>query len=147
MMKRSLAHENLKFHSIKGHTMDFSSAAQILVAATLAEGGATMNPKTLTLETQPVTLVGGATDITGNRVQETSIPVDDFTEEFAAEHIRRMSVLAKNSYIGTWIENGRVVLDASDAFESLSLALFIAQERGERAVYTIGASETVVQYA
>lgn len=147
MMKRSLAHENLKFHQTKGHTMDFSAAAHTLVTATLADGGATMNPATLALETAPVTLVGGATDITGNRVQETSIPVDDFTEEYAAEYIRRMSVLAKNSYIGTWIENGRVILDASDAFESLSLALFIAQERGERAVYTIGASETVVQYA
>ena len=147
MMKRSLAHENLRFHANKGYTMDFSSAAQILVAATLAEGGATMNPKTLALETSPVTLVGGATDITGNRVAETSVPVDDFTEEYAAEYIRRMSVLARDSYIGTWIENGLVVLDAADAFESLDAALFMATERGERAVYTIGVGETAVQYA
>ena len=146
-MKRSIAHENLKLHTTKGHTMDYSAAAQILVAATLAEGGATMNPKTLALETAAVTLVGGATDITGNRVAETSIPVDDFTVEYAAEHIRRMSVLAKNAYIGTWIENGRVVLDAADAYESLSVALFMASERGERAVYTIGVGETAVQYA
>jgi hypothetical protein len=127
--------------------MDYSAAAQTLISATLSEGGATMNPKTLALETSPVTLVGGATDITGSRVPETSVPVDDFTPEFAADYIRRMSVLAKDSYIGTWIEDGRVVLDAADAFESLSVALFFAKERGERAVYTIGAGETAVQYA
>lgn len=123
---------------------DFATAAATLVSATLADGGASMNPKTLALETAPVTLVGGATDITGNRVPETSVPVDDFTPEFAAEYIRRMSVLARDSYIGTWIENGRVILDASDAFTSLSMALFIASERGERAVYTIGVGETAV---
>lgn len=123
---------------------DFAAAAQILVSATLADGGASMNPKTLDLETAPVTLVGGATDITGSRVPETSVALDDFTPEFAADHIRRMSVLARDSYIGTWIENGRVILDASDAFESLSVALFFAAERGERAVYTIGVGETAV---
>lgn len=124
--------------------MDIMTAAQTLVTATLTDGGASMNPKTLALETAPVTLVGGATDITGNRVRETSVAVDDFTPEFAAEHIRRMAVLARDSYIGTWIEDGRVVLDASDAFDSLSVALFFAAERGERAVYTIGVGETAV---
>jgi hypothetical protein len=124
--------------------MDIVSAAQTLVSATLADGGASMNPKTGELETAPVTLVGGATDITGNRVQETSVAVDDFTLEFAASYIRRQAVLAKDAYIGTWIENGRVILDASDAFTSLSVALFVAAERGERAVYTIGVGETVV---
>lgn len=123
---------------------DITTAAQTLVSATLANGGATMNPKTLALETEPVTLVGGATDITGHRVPETSVAIDDFTPEYAAEHIRRMSVLARDSYIGTWIEDGRVILDASDAFESLSVALFFAAERGERAVYTIGVGETAV---
>lgn len=127
--------------------MDYSAAANLLVSTTLSEGGATMNPKTLALETSAVTLVGGATDITGARVPETSVPVDDFTAEFAADYIRRMSVLASSSYIGTWIEDGRVILDAADAFESLSVALFFAKERGERAVYTIGAGETAVQYA
>lgn len=129
--------------------MDLISAAQILVSATLADGGATMNPKTLTLvsDSEPLTLVGGATDITGNRVAETSVPVDDFTPEYAAQYIRRMTVLARDSYIGTWIEDGRVILDASDAFTTISAALFIASERGERAVYTIGVGETVVQYA
>lgn len=128
--------------------MDYAAAASILVSATLTEGGATMNPKTLALETSPVTLVGGATDITGSRVPETSVPVDDFTPEFAAEYIRRMSVLARDSYIGTWVENGLVILDASDAFTTLESALFFARERGERAVYTIGVGETAVhQYA
>jgi hypothetical protein len=126
---------------------DFAAAAQTLISATLAQGGATMNPKTLALETESVTLVGGATDITGKKVPETSVPVDDFTPEFAESYIRRMSVLASDSYIGTWIEDGRVILDASDAFTSLSAALFFAQERGERAVYTIGVGETAVQYA
>ena len=124
--------------------MDITTAAQLLVSSTLADGGASMDPKTGQLATESVTLVGGATDITGNRVQETSIPVDDFTLEFAASYIRRHAVLSKDAYIGTWIENGRVILDASDAFTSLSLALFIAQERGERAVYTIGVGETAV---
>lgn len=127
--------------------MDITSAAQILVSSTLENGGATMNPATGQLETSPVTLVGGASDITGSRVKETSVPVDDFTPEFAAEYIRRHSVLSPSAYIGTWIENGNVILDASDAFESLQVALFFASERGERAVYTIGVGETAVQYA
>lgn len=124
--------------------MDILAAANLLISTTLADGGASMNPTTLALETSPVTLVGGATDITGNRVPETSVAVDDFTPEFAAEYIRRHTVLAKGSHIGTWMENGRVILDASDAFTSLSMALFIAAERGERAVYTIGVGETAV---
>lgn len=124
--------------------MDITSAAQILVSSTLENGGATMNPKTGELETAPVTLVGGATDITGNRVKETSVAIDDFTPEYAAEYIRRHVVLSKDSYIGTWIEDGRVILDASDAFTSLSAALFFAAERGERAVWTIGVGETIV---
>jgi len=127
--------------------MNITTAAQTLVSSTLENGGATMNPATGELETAPVTLVGGASDITGNRVRETSIPVDDFTPEFAENYIRRQSVLAPSAYIGTWIENGQVILDATDAFESLDVALFFASERGERAVYTIGVGETAVQYA
>lgn len=124
--------------------MDILSAATLLVSSTLADGGASMDPKTGQLATDSITLVGGATDITGNRVAETSVALDDFTPEFAASYIRRHVVLAKNSYIGTWIEDGRVILDASDAFTSLSVALFFAAERGERAVYTIGVGETAV---
>jgi hypothetical protein len=124
--------------------MDILSAANLLVSSTLADGGASMDPKTFTLASENLTLVGGATDITGNRVQETSVAVDDFTPEFAAQYIRRHAVLSKDAYIGTWIENGLVILDASDAFTSLSVALFVAAERGERAVYTIGVGETAV---
>lgn len=124
--------------------INITTAAQTLVNATILDGGASMNPATGELETAAVTLVGGATDITGNRVPETSVPLDDFTPEYAAEYIRRHTVLAKDSHIGTWVENGHVILDASDAFTSLSTALFIAAERSERAVYTIGVGETTV---
>jgi hypothetical protein len=122
--------------------MDMAQIIDSIIVDTLENGGATYRLDG-TPETEPVTLVGGAEDFSGTRIAEVIIPLEDLTPEAMQEAFERIQRLAPSARFGTWIEDGRVVIDASDAFEDLVTAVSVARVRGERAVYTIGVGETV----
>ena len=119
-----------------------TTIAEQIIADTLANGGATYRLDG-TPETAEVTLVGGAQDADGERVPEFIIPLEDLTPEAMEHAFERIAQLAPGARFGTWIEDGRCVIDASDAFDDLVTAVDVARQRGERAVYTIGVGETV----
>lgn len=112
-----------------------------ILVSTLTNGGGTFRLDG-TPETAPVTLVGGAEDLDGERIPETIIPLEELTPEALEAAFDRIAQAAPNARFGTWVENGAVVIDASDAYGSLLDALTVARQRGERAVYTIGVGET-----
>jgi hypothetical protein len=86
-------------------------------------------------------MVGGATNAEGIPYPEFKHPVDGFTVDHVRQHARALRDhfgASQDVHQGAWVEDGNVVLDASERVHDYSGAMTEAKKRGERAVYDIG---------
>ena len=100
--------------------------------ATLTDGGGTFDTATL----QPIT--AGAWAVGGSMPGTTLRPTDyrayaDLLRTFAEHYIDILSSGAR--YVGTWLDDGVLYIDAIDIIEDTDEAIRLASERGERAIY------------
>lgn len=94
--------------------------------------------------------VGGAMDGRGHNIPELHLPVatlDDDTIDIAISYVED-HVKGTPGYwaaAGFWHEPGTeiIVVDAIDAIEGRELALSVARERGERAIFHLLTGETI----
>ena len=85
-------------------------------------------------------MVGGARDLSDQPFPEISHPVDSFTVDHVRHHARaiRDSFGSGSSvHQGAWVEDGNVVLDASERHDMYHTAATAAKMRGERAIYDV----------
>lgn len=84
-------------------------------------------------------MVGGARDLSNQAYPEISHPVDSFSLDDVRHHARdirdRFGDSDPSVHQGAWVENNRVVLDASNRINDYHQAVAIAAQRGERAIY------------
>ena len=85
-------------------------------------------------------MVGGARDLSDQPFPEIKRPVDQFSLDDVRHHARSIRDHfgpGTNAHQGAWVEDGNVVLDASEAVPTFSSAITAAKLRGERAVYDV----------
>jgi hypothetical protein len=95
--------------------------------------------------------VGAATGWDGNDIPAQIIPLEEFTLErlrrafgfLYAEHLTREEITnstpIEGGFIGAWIDNGLVYVDATDWTPSYEQAVEWAVARGELAIYDVQA--------
>lgn len=94
--------------------------------------------------------VGGAPDRHGNKIPELNLPMatmDPDTVDLAIDYVEE-NLRGTSGYwnaAGFWHEPGTelVVVDAVDAIQGRELALSVARERGERAIFHLLTGETI----
>lgn len=108
-----------------------------LVEATLDAGGVTFYANTLQIVSHDSGFyVGGAT-------ATVVIPESEFDSETLSQAISDVS--GRTRYIGTWVHDGSVYVDAVTYLRDAKQAIELGRERGELAVYDIaGGSELAV---
>ena len=85
-------------------------------------------------------MVGGAANPDSIPYPEIKRPVDSADLELVRHHARALRDHfgdQANVYQGAWVENGHMVLDASEHHADRVEATTTAKQRGERAVYDI----------
>jgi hypothetical protein len=140
------ANEPLDPHSPSRHhllnAIEFSDRTALM-------GGASFNTSTnkfINVYKDPVYVVGGEPDVEGKRIP--TVPVSRVRIADAAEHIERVRQETGNrpeAIAGSWTVPGdRVDLDASGSFDDKDLALQVAHERGEEAVWDNKAGDDIL---
>lgn len=94
-------------------------------------------------------MVGGAIGYRGDKIEAVVIPEGEFSiktlrqavgflyaEHLTAEELEGSAPIV-NGYVGTWVSDGLVYVDASNWTADYSEAVRWAQERGEQAIYDI----------
>ena len=100
--------------------------------ATLTDGGGTFDAATLAPITDGAWAVGGS--IPGATLRPTDYrSYADLFRDFAEHYIDILSSGAR--YVGTWLDDGTLYIDAIDIVEDTDAAIRLAAERGERAIY------------
>lgn len=85
-------------------------------------------------------MVGGARDLEGQPFPEIKRPVDQFDVDDVRHHaraIRDRFGVDSGVHQGAWVEDGNVVLDASQQIANYISAVTAAKMRGERAIYDV----------
>lgn len=85
-------------------------------------------------------MVGGARDLSDQPFPEYKHPVDQFTVDHVRHHAREIRDrfgIESTVHQGAWVEDGDVVLDASENVPTYSSAITAAKMRGERAIYDV----------
>lgn len=91
-------------------------------------------------------MIGGARNARGEAFPEVKRPVDQFTLDDVRHHSRSvMEHFGPDAGIhqGAWVEDGTVVLDASERMDSRLHAMSAAKDRGERAVYDLNRGQDI----
>ena len=96
--------------------------------------------------------VGGAPNYKGDKLEAVIIPESEFTlsslrrafgflyaEHLTAEQITDSTPI-QNGYVGTWLHDGLVHVDASNWTADYSEAVAWAVERGEHSIYDVQAN-------
>lgn len=85
-------------------------------------------------------MVGGARNHKDIPYPEISHEVDSITLDHVRHHAREIRDHfgeGTSVHQGAWVEDGNVVLDASDRHDNFASAMTAAKMRGERAVYDV----------
>lgn len=85
-------------------------------------------------------MVGGARGHEDMPFPEIKHPVDQFTVDHVRHHARAIRDHfgpEASVHQGAWVEEGNVVLDASENVPTYSSAITAAKMRGERAIYDV----------
>lgn len=86
-------------------------------------------------------MVGGSRNLADQPFPEISHDVDSFTVDHVRQHARAIrdhfGEAPTAVHQGAWVEDKKVVLDASDAIGDYTDAITAAKMRGERAVYDV----------
>lgn len=85
-------------------------------------------------------MVGGMRNLADQPYPEISHPVDQFSLAHVRQHAREIRDHfgpGTEAHQGAWVENDKVVLDASERIENFSSAITQAKARGERAIYDV----------
>lgn len=119
----------------------------VFVEQTLSNGGASRHINTYEPPPNEGYMVGGAPTDSGRPYRETAMAVHEFSSRAVKSHAQDLQAnfhaTTTPVYQGSWMENGRVVMDASNHYQGRLDALRIGRGRGERAVYDLGAGESV----
>lgn len=130
----------------QSHFTDTEDAASRIVAWTRENGGGTFTRTGYAVAPRNVWAVGGKepgrvlseeqTTVTlyGPALRSTIAPVTEF--------IQQTPYTDGGTFIGTWVDEGRLYLDVVDLIEDTASAIAIAAERGEKAIYNLGTGET-----
>lgn len=124
--------------------------AKVILAAVIAEGGATVQPETAELYygrrddglAQDVFAVGGIVDefkLGGWR----HYYVSDLERNIARWIVEHAEEFARGFYIGAWVEGKDLVLDVTQIVKSLNGAISYAKSRQQRAIYHFGSETTL----
>jgi len=110
-------------------------------------GGASIHPTSLNIPQigEHGWMVGGHPDTAGNRIPETyaSSPM---TAVEAAAHIKRVAGLTggdPDGFAGSWVDEGRTVLDASTRIRTRKDAVTEGDARGEDSIFGFRHGTTV----
>ena len=99
---------------------------------TLTDGGGTFDTATLQPVTDGAWAVGGSMPGTTLRLTDYRAYAD-LLRTFAEHYI---DILASGArYVGTWIDDDLLYIDAIDIIDDTDTAIRLAAERGERAIY------------
>lgn len=102
-------------------------------------GGASRHAVTNEVPTRGY-MVGGARDLSDMPYPEIAHPVDQFTIDHVRHHAREIRDrfgVETSVHQGAWVEDDKVVLDASENHGVFHTAITAAKMRGERAVYDV----------
>jgi hypothetical protein len=107
---------------------------------TLEQGGATLDTEDLDDYAGPFGwVVGGANGLPGH-----AIPLDDPQLAFDLFVNAYLDLLNQEvRVIGTWVDEGRLYVDAVDIITSADDAIEAAIQRGEKAIYNLTTQRTV----
>lgn len=137
------------------------SAARKLYRETLAHGGSTVELATMTVPGKTNGyFVGGSTDYKGDRIATVEIPehafrmaatkADRLGWHIAQTYINLLTTAEYEAgvlpigYLGTWLHEGVVYVDAVDWVETLEEAVQLGLSRGEVAVYDVAADGSLM---
>lgn len=91
--------------------------------------------------------------VVANGRDETTSDLDGTPDTIARETVARLigayveshrSALAQTgAYLGAWVDDGYLVLDVVNVLPERNVALNLARERGERAIFDLSAGETL----
>lgn len=125
-------------HGIEGCPCDVPSALDDILTATLRDGGGTWSSDLLPIGRWNVWAVGGSLPGQTIPLQEAAAPGPAGIDGAVA----RLQ-LDGASYIGTWLDEGTVYIDAIDLIEDTDEAIKVASERGELAIYNLATGQTI----
>ncbi len=125
-------------------------ATRAMFRDTVANGGTTVDLVTFKVPAKTEGyFVGGAKGYNGVKLEAVIIPQETFTLEslrrafgfLYAEHLTVQqitdSAFIENGFIGTWVNDGLVHVDASNWTADYSEAVMWAVERGEHSIYDV----------
>lgn len=114
-----------------------------LYALTLADGGLTLNPVSGVL-LEPGTVRTDAADAyaVGGVTESIIVDVAD-RQAFEAAVDRMRAFVGREHFIGTWVDDGKVYVDAVTIVWGHADAVRLGTERGELAIFNLGTAETV----
>jgi hypothetical protein len=113
---------------------------------TLCYGGASRNTEDGSVPVRGY-MVSAPTDDGGTPIPEIRIPVGDFCVDDVKAHLATLHDFITDRddiYQGSWVEEGDVVLDASECIIDLVEAMSVATMRGQRAIYDLAAGEDFI---
>lgn len=116
---------------------------QAALEHTLAEGGATLDPLTLGDYFADGWAVGGARGI---ETVEIDLADPNIGLEFAHAYLAIISNTRGElpvDAVGTWVDEGQLHVDAVDIIEDTDLAISVAYERREKAIYHLTTKRTL----
>lgn len=137
------------------------TAASKLYRETLVNGGSTVELATMKVPGKTTGyFVGGSPDYKGDRIETVEIPEHAFRMGadkmsrlgfyIAQTYINRLTAeeyennVLPSGYLGTWMHEGIVYVDAVDWTDSLSEAVALGLARGETAVYDVAANGSLM---
>lgn len=119
----------------------------VFVEQTLNNGGASRHAVDQSPAPSSGYMVGGAPDNSGQKYHEQALAVHEFSARAVRAHAQDIQANVPQTtapvYQGSWLEGGRVVMDASNHYQDRLQALRIGRERGERAVYDLDSGSDV----
>lgn len=122
-----------------------------LYRETLTKGGSTVELKTLKVPGKTNGyFVGGAMDYAGVRIPETTFTREEFSQHklgylLGQMYMNRLTTeqyklgVKPEGFMGTWMSDGIIYVDAVDWFETLDEAVRVGMARGEQAIYDVAA--------
>lgn len=128
-----------------------AAARTKLYRDTLANGGSTVELATLKVPGKTNGyFVGGAVDYKGVRIPEVTFTREEFTQHklgylMGQMYVNRLTTeeyrlgIKPKGFMGTWMNEGVIYVDAVDWFETLEEAVRVGTERGELAIYDVAA--------
>lgn len=122
--------------------VSYSDPVEDIVTATLQDGGGTWTRDLVPVHEHYVWAVGGAIErYSGMYSPKVSQHAPDLSDRVRSA-IGTL-LLAGAEYVGTWMDDGLVYIDAVSLIPDRDRAIAAGQRRGELAIYNLGTHETV----